>query len=68
MCIHLVDWENCSNREKRSNKKNVALEQSKVLHCILHRLGKEDTDTLQDHTVKAKYLNKDARVIFSPIS
>lgn len=49
-------------------KKSIALEQSNVLHYILHGLGKEDAERLQDHIVKAKYLNKDVRVIFSSIS
>lgn len=40
---------------------------SKVLFYIVQRLRKEGTERLQDHTVKATYLNKDERIIFSPI-
>lgn len=49
--------------ERRSSK---LLPWSKVLHYIVQRLGKKDTERLQDHIVKANYLNKDVRIIFSP--
>lgn len=50
--------------ERRSSK---LLPWSKVLHYIVQRLGKKDTERLQDHIAKANYLNRDVRILFSPI-